>query len=135
MSRCHDNAAPKPIRVAEPVQVYLRADELERLARLTERLDTTESEVLRLGLEALERQLTDPAEHPALGIIGIAHGSTGGVAGTDVAREHDRVLADDRRRRGAKAAERGERVALRRHERLVSPCRQFACRPRADGSP
>lgn len=95
MSRYHDKTGPRPPRVAEPVQVYLRADERERLARLTERLDATKSEVLRRGLEALERQMTDPSEHPALGVIGIAGRRKAGAADPDAAREHDRVLVED----------------------------------------
>ena len=58
-------------RVREPVQVYLDAADRDRLDRLTAQLDATKSEVLRRGLEALERRVTDPAEHPALRIIGI----------------------------------------------------------------
>lgn len=82
-------------RVAEPVQVYLEPPDRTRLERLASRLDISKSDVLRRGLEALEHQLTDPAAHPALRIIGIA-----GVhprapsTGYDVAREHDRFLAD-----------------------------------------
>ena len=44
----------RPKRVAEPVQVYLDGPDRERLERLAERLDTTKSDVLRRGLEALE---------------------------------------------------------------------------------
>ena len=94
MMSYHDKRRPRPPRVSEPVQVYLRSDEQERLARLTARLDATKSEVVRLGLEALERQLIDPREHPALGIIGIAANAKGVDAGVDAAREHDRLLAD-----------------------------------------
>ena len=86
---------PRPLRVAEPVQVYLRGDEKDRLDRLTAQLDTTKSEVLRKGLEALERQVTDPDHHPALGVIGIA-GSTQQPSPSepDVARDHDHYLSD-----------------------------------------
>jgi hypothetical protein len=94
MTSYHDRKPPRQPRVAEPVQVYLRSDEQERLARLTARLDATKSEVLRLGLEALERQLIDPREHPALAIIGIAAGAKRADAGDDAARDHDRLLAD-----------------------------------------
>lgn len=41
-------------RVAEPVQVYLETSDRARLDRLTARLGTTKSDVLRRGLEALE---------------------------------------------------------------------------------
>ncbi len=81
-------------RVAEPVQVYLRPNEKDRLERLTLKLDTTKSDVLRRGLEALESQLSDPELHPALSIIGIV--STGDEPcgpEIDVAREHDEYLA------------------------------------------
>ena len=97
---------PKRQRVREPVQVYLDPDDQERLERLTDRLGTSKSDALRRGLEALERHINDPAEHPALRIAGIglsrsheveARGS--GRAEVDVgeldpAREHDQILAD-----------------------------------------
>jgi Arc/MetJ-type ribon-helix-helix transcriptional regulator len=94
---------PKPgvSRVREPVQVYLDPDDQQRLDRLTGRLSTSKSDVLRRGLEALERQLSDPSRHPALRIIGIAGGEASSacevVAGADVgdvSREHDRSLSD-----------------------------------------
>ncbi len=46
----------RPSRVAEPVQVYLQPPDRERLERLTARLGTTKSDILRRGLEALEAQ-------------------------------------------------------------------------------
>jgi hypothetical protein len=48
----------RPARVAEPVQVYLQPPDRERLERLTARLGTTKSDILRRGLEALEAQTT-----------------------------------------------------------------------------
>lgn len=54
--------AKRPSRVAEPVQVYLQPPDRERLDRLTGRLGTTKSAVLRRGLEALEAQ-TAAATH------------------------------------------------------------------------
>ena len=44
------------------------------------------------GLEALERQISDPEHHPALRIIGIA--SIADDPEVDVAQDHDDVLAD-----------------------------------------
>ena len=38
----------------KPVQVYMAPGDRERLDRLTDELDTTKSDVLRRGLEALE---------------------------------------------------------------------------------
>ncbi len=86
----HNTRQTKPAR--EPVQVYLDASEQQRLDRLTEQMDTTKSDVLRRGLEALERQFFDPEHHPALQIIGIA-GEQGAEGDFDVAREADRYLA------------------------------------------
>ena len=87
----YPNDRPFGRRVSEPVQVYLRPRERDRLERLTAKLDTTKSDVLRRGLEALEGQLSDPERHPALDIIGIV--STADDPGIDVARDHDEYLA------------------------------------------
>lgn len=95
MSFNHDPPSP-PSRVREPVQVYLDAAGQERLERLRSRLGTTKSDVLRRGLASLERELTEPAAHPVLRIIGIVPADT--VApdpGYDPAREHDRFLAEE----------------------------------------
>lgn len=94
----YDPQAPKPPRASEPVQVYLHRPDQDRLKRLTERLGTNKSDVLRRGLEALERQVTDPADHPVLRIIGLGSSEvpsdTERPGAMDTAREHDRVLAD-----------------------------------------
>lgn len=74
------------------MQVYLDGPDQERLERLTSRLESTKSDVLRRGLQALERQLSDPSQHPALRIAGIFDFSRAGTA--DAAREHDRLLAE-----------------------------------------
>ncbi len=81
-------------RVAEPVQVYLGAADRQRLERLAEQLASSKSDVLRRGLEALEHVLADPEHHPALRIIGLAGAVAGPPPGYDVAREHDRYLAE-----------------------------------------
>lgn len=88
------NDRHRPPRAAEPVQVYLERPDAERLGRLTSQLSASKSDVLRQGLEALERQLTDPATHPALRVIGIAGPEAPAKIGYDVAREHDRFLAE-----------------------------------------
>lgn len=59
----------KPKMVREPVQVYLDVPHVERLDRLMERLDLTKSDVLRRGLEALERETFDPANDPLMRMI------------------------------------------------------------------
>ena len=93
----------EPSAVREPVQVYLDPADQRRLARITEQLATSKSDALRRGLEALERQLTDPEAHPALRIIGMVSGTdvldaTGDRAAVspedlDPARDHDEALA------------------------------------------
>lgn len=97
----YDHEKGRPGRVAEPAQVYLDPDDQDRLARLTTRLHTTKSDVLRRGLEALERELTDPDSHPALRLIGIGRSGAGDEVGptteagsrvADAARDHDEVL-------------------------------------------
>ncbi len=93
MKRSHENPG-KPKRVAEPVQVYLDPADRDRLERLAAQLDTSKSGVLRRGLEALERQISDPDTHPALQIIGLAKLERGAPVEYDVAREHDRLLTD-----------------------------------------
>lgn len=84
---------PSPARVAEPVQVYLHPDDQDRLSRLTEKLATSKSDVLRRGLEALEREVSDPAAHPALKLVGLG-ASDLAADHVDAAREHDAVLVD-----------------------------------------
>ena len=91
----YTNEAPSGGGVSEPVQVYLKPADQDRLRRLTDELGTSKSDVLRRGLRALEQQLTDPRDHPALRVIGLGSSASGsGESIVDAAREHDRVLAD-----------------------------------------
>jgi hypothetical protein len=82
------------VREAAPLQVYLVADERDRLERLADQLDASKSDVVRRGLLALERELLSPSAHPALQLIGIADAERSGVATIDAARDHDRAMAD-----------------------------------------
>jgi len=91
MTNSHDTSRK---RVSEPVQVYLDRAQHRRLERLAGELGLSKSDVVRRSLEALETQISDPTEHPALRIIGIASGEKPRSAGYDVAREHDRLLAE-----------------------------------------
>ena len=86
----------KKRKVSEPppVQAYLAPDEHEVLEQLVEQLGTSKSDVIRRGIRAVERELTDPDRHPALRLIGIGEGEIGGRGKLDVAREHDRSLAE-----------------------------------------
>lgn len=93
MTEYHDKPRPRK-RVGEPAQVYLTEADQARLERLTEQLGASKSDVLRRGLEALELQHLHPAAHPALRVIGLVDDVAGPDA-IDVAREHDRVLAQD----------------------------------------
>ncbi len=90
----YDDIQKKPKRVSEPVQVYLSSDDLQRLEWLTSELGATKSDVLRRGLEALERQHADPTRHPALGILALGDSAMAPAPTYDVAREHDRFLAE-----------------------------------------
>jgi Arc/MetJ-type ribon-helix-helix transcriptional regulator len=93
MTDNHDKSrAPK--RVGEPAQVYLTEADRTRLEQLVTQLGLSKSDVLRRGLEALELQHLDPAAHPALRLIGLVERESGSTD-LDVAREHDRALADD----------------------------------------
>jgi hypothetical protein len=82
------------VREAAPLQVYLVADERDRLERLADQLDVSKSDVVRRGLLALERELLSPTAHPALRLIGIADAEIAGVTEADAARNHDQVLAE-----------------------------------------
>jgi Arc/MetJ-type ribon-helix-helix transcriptional regulator len=95
MTKSHDKRAS---RVSEPVQVYLDRGQRRRLEQLASHLGLSKSDVVRRGLEALERQMADPADHPALRIIGIASAESVKPADFDVAREHDRFLAESERK-------------------------------------
>lgn len=83
----------KRVSEAAPVQVYLDRFTRDRLDRLAANLELSKSDVLRRGLLSLERELLDPASHPALRLIGAVEAEQGEGFTYDVAREHDRVLA------------------------------------------
>jgi hypothetical protein len=99
---------------AAPVQVYLGRDGQERLERLTMHLEATKSEILRRGLMALEREMLDPASHPALRLIGIASTESDAVGNEDAARDHDRLLTDTEEASWASSAKRGKKSAASR---------------------
>ena len=86
----------KKRKVSEPtpVQAYLAPDEYKVLEQLAEQLGTSKSDVIRRGIRAIERELIDPDRHPALRLIGITEREKGRARRVDVAREHDRTLAD-----------------------------------------
>jgi hypothetical protein len=61
----------------------------------------SKSDVLRRSLAALDRQLHDPATHPALRLIGLVD-DDGVEDGVDVARDHDAVLTSGAERQPPK---------------------------------
>ncbi len=81
------------ISESTPIQVYLAPKQRARLDRLAEQLDTSKSDILRRGIMALEREITNPYAHPALRLIGLSDGAEHGPA-YDVAAEHDRFFAE-----------------------------------------
>ena len=89
----HHDTPRKSKRVGEPAQVYLTDADQAQLERLTAQLGASKSDVLRRGLEALELQHMELSAHPALRLIGLANDG-GEPDAVDVAREHDRVLAE-----------------------------------------
>lgn len=94
--------------MSEPVQVYLSPAEYARLDRLVARLDSTKSGVVRQALVALERETTTPAAHPAMQLVGIADDAPMPPVDYDIAREHDRYLAESEAASwSAKAKKRG----------------------------
>ncbi len=84
----------KQLRLSRPVQVHLDADQRQRLVRLARQLGMAKSDVLRRGLEALERQALERDAHPALQIIGLASRERRGGPSYKVARQHDRYLTE-----------------------------------------
>jgi hypothetical protein len=82
------------VRESAPVQVYLTAEEQERLSQLAGQLGESKSAVLRRGLLALERETMDPDNHPALRLIGLVAEERQPKDSIDPARAHDQLLAD-----------------------------------------
>jgi hypothetical protein len=87
----------RKVRETAPVQVYLDREERDRLDRLSAQLGSTRSDVLRRGLEALERNLLDPGQHPALKLVGLVDREVR-PGRVDPAREHDRLLSETEER-------------------------------------
>ena len=97
MKKTHERRR-KADRVAEPVQVYLEGPDLERLERLVSQLDSTKSDVLRRGLEALEslvRRPASPATEPVALPVFMGEGLQPGVDLDDSASLLDLMQGDD----------------------------------------
>ena len=85
---------PRRVSEAAPVQVYLSTEERQRLEHLADHLETNKSEVIRRGLLALERELYDLENHPAIRLIGIGTEEIGPPLPYNVSTNHHRALAD-----------------------------------------
>ncbi len=97
-------------RVGEPVQVYLAVSDSERLHALAKQLGASKSDVLRQGLAALEREVSNPDRNPLLRLIGVIKSDTSiSNDGRDLAREHDAFLSD------ALESSKKARAAQRKH--------------------
>jgi hypothetical protein len=108
----------KRVRETAPVQVYLGTEAQQRLERLAGQLGATKSDILRRGLLALERELLDPAAHPALRLIGMALSESSRMLdGEDAAREHDRVLAASEETSWAEGKRQTKRRPVKRRAR------------------
>ena len=105
-------------RVSEPtpVQVYLAPTEHARLERLADRLATSKSEILRQGIRALERQVTDPEAHPTLRLIGLGEGGDAD-AEYNAAVEHDRFIAESEQISWTAGRKKGARSSKKRGKR------------------
>lgn len=70
----------------KPIQIYLRADQMETLHRVAERRGESLAELVRQGVDLLLEQLP-PEEDPLLDIIGLYDSALG-----DLAEKHDDYL-------------------------------------------
>jgi hypothetical protein len=90
-------------RVREPIQVYLDGGERAALDRLARALGVSRAEVLRRGLDALDRGRrvsVYQALAPLVGAFQSPHGPT------DLAERHDDYLGRERPARSAKSRRR-----------------------------
>lgn len=98
------------------MQVYLAPNDHARLKRLADRLATSKSEILRQGIRALERQVTDPEAHPTLRLIGLGEGRDA-EGEYDVAVEHDRFIAESEEISWTASRKKGVRSRKKRGKR------------------
>lgn len=79
-------------RVREPIQVYLDRAERARLDRLARELGVSRAEVLRRGLDSLERRETQSFYQAFAPLVGAFRNAE---APGDLAERHDEYLAAD----------------------------------------
>jgi len=79
------------VRARKPVQVYLDERRAQTLARLAQTLATSQSDVLRQGIDLLAGHVFPVDDEPLLGLIGLA--ATEASSPGDLAERHDKYLA------------------------------------------
>jgi hypothetical protein len=78
------------VRAKKPVQVYLDEKRTAMLARLARTLGTSQSDVLRQGIDLLAEKVLPLEDEPLLGLIGLAGTDTDSPG--DLAARHDDYL-------------------------------------------
>jgi hypothetical protein len=78
------------VQAKKPVQVYLDEKRAIALSRLATTLGTSQSEVLRQGIDLLAQQILPVADEPLLALIGLAGTDTDSPG--DLAERHDEYL-------------------------------------------
>lgn len=79
-------------RSKKPVQVYLDSKRASRLSELAETLGTSQSDVLRQGIDLLAQKVLPVEDEPLLKLIGLAGPETDSPG--DLAARHDEYLAE-----------------------------------------
>lgn len=79
----------------KPVQVYLDATQRSKLSYLAERLNVSNAEVLRMGIDALSRTTFSADDDPAMQLIGLLAEQTNSPGDMSVA--HDRYIVEETR--------------------------------------
>jgi len=94
---------PSGGQVREPIQVYLDRRERSRLDRLARELRLSRAEVLRQGLQSLERQQAGSLFEAFAPLLGAFDNPE---APSDLAERHDEYLAQDLEARSARSPRR-----------------------------
>jgi hypothetical protein len=79
-------------RSKKPVQVYLDSKRASKLSELAETLGTSQSDVLRQGIDLLARKVLPVEDEPLLKLIGLAGKDTDSPG--DLAEQHDEYLTE-----------------------------------------
>ena len=80
------------VRSKKPVQVYLDEKRAARLSLLAETLGTSQSDILRQGIDLLAQKVLPVEDEPLLKLIGLAGPDTQSPG--DLAERHDEYLTE-----------------------------------------